>query len=218
MPNVLLLQRDHEASPHLAARIAASGKWTVVGTLHTVAQARQVMRLKRPEVLMTDLRVQDGEVLGLLDELREQPHIRLPHVLVTLVAHDDAVLLEALKVGAQGYWVHTSSTELLLETLNQLAMGQSVISPSIARALLAHFDRPARRFDSLTEAYNGLVLTQTEREVLQWLAQGYLVEEIATHWHDESNNDAHGLGCVVRRVLHKLQYEQRANRLSLLVV
>ncbi|HEY0817835.1 MAG TPA: response regulator transcription factor [Rhizobacter sp.] len=212
MPSVVLLQRDHEASPRLRALIDATETFWVHDEVHTVEQARRAMRQCTPDILVTDLRVQDGEVEPLLGELRRGARAQGPHVLVTMVSHDDALLLEALRAGADGYWVHTKTPDALISALEQLWRGESPISPTIARQLLSHFAKPSTpRFDTMTEALDPLVLTGVEQEILQWVAQGYLVDEIAQQWHAS----VHSVACGIRRVYHKLQFDQRASTLSL---
>jgi len=103
MPSLVLLQRDHEASPHLAALIAATPGFRVVGTVHTIDEARPLIARADPDILVTDLRVQDGPVDGLLGDLRQGGRATRPQVLVTLMSHDDMVLLQALRAGADGW-------------------------------------------------------------------------------------------------------------------
>ena len=134
-------------------------------------------------------------------------------MLATVLSHDDTLLLDALRAGADGYWVHARSTDTLIDTLQQLTRGESAISPTIAREVLSHFDAPAPRYDVATEAFDSLVLTPTEREILQWLARGYLMYEIARQWH----KSVHSIACRVRRVVHKLQFERGAQRLNLVM-
>ncbi len=212
MPSVLLLQRDHEASPHLAALIGASEHFWVLGATHTVAEARSVLSQSPPGVLVTDLKVQDGEVAPLLDALREVAGVRRPHVLVTMLAGDDTALVDALRGGADGYWLHTTPPEQLIEMLRLLCRGESAITPLIARRMLTHFDAlPAPRFDSATEAFDALLLTEFEREILQWLARGFLIDEIARQWQ----TGVHQIGSGIRQVVTKLQFTRRAGHLTL---
>jgi len=212
MPSVLLLQRDHEASPRLAALIASSGKFSVQDVVHTVAEARICLRRRQPDVLVTDLRVQDGEVGPLLDGLRDIAGRRRPHVLVTMLSGDDTALMAALSGGADGYWLHTSAPQLLLDALVTLCRGESRVTPPIAREMLAHFDaQPAPRFDSTTDAFDALVLTHFEREVLQWLSRGFLIDEIARQWHTGTQP----VGAGIRQAVTKLQFTRRASQLSL---
>ena len=212
MTSIVLLQRDHEASPRLRALIEASENFWVCGTVHTVEQARKLIRQGAPDILVTDMRVQDGEVQPLLTELRQGKGAPGPHVLVTMVAHDDTLLLEALRAGADGYWVHTKETEALISALEQVSRGESPISPTIARQVLSHFRRPERpASDTMTESLNPLVLTGVEEEILQWAAQGYLIDEIAQQWQAS----VHSVACGIRRVYHKLQFDRQASGLSL---
>jgi len=213
MPSLVLLQRDHEASPHLAALIAATPGFQVVGTVHTVDEARPLIARTDPDILVTDLRVQDGPVDGLLGDLRQGGRATRPQVLVTLMSHDDTVLLQALRAGADGYWVHANSHEALISGLQEVARGESPMTPTIARQVLSHFEAPPRHLlaDTMTEALNPLVLTGMERQILQWLAQGYLIDEIAQQWHAS----VHTVACGIRRVYQKLQFDIRANGLSL---
>jgi DNA-binding NarL/FixJ family response regulator len=212
MPSVVLLQRDHEASPRLRALIDASGKFQVIDAVHTVEQGRRLIGERgAPDILVTDMRVQDGDVHPLLAELRRGPRLPGPHVLVTMVAHDDALLLDALRSGADGYWVHTRTPDVLISALEQLWRGESPISPTIARQVLSHFRTPAQRHDAVTESFDGIVLTGVEQEILQWAAQGYLIDEIAQQWHAS----VHSVACGIRRVYQKLQFDRRARGLSL---
>lgn len=212
MPSIVLLQRDHEASPHLCALIDASADFWVSDSVHTVEDARKSIQRAAPDILVTDMRVQDGDVHPLLGELRRGPRPPMPHILVTMVAHDDALLLEALRTGADGYWVHTKSPEALITSLQQVWRGESPISPTIARQVLSHFRAPRSNLsDTMTEALNPLVLTGTEQEILQWAAKGYLIDEIAQQWQ----SSVHSVACGIRRVYHKLQFDLQANGLSL---
>ncbi len=212
MPSVVLLQRDHEASPRLRALIDRTDAFWVRDEVHTIDEARRAMRRGTPDILVTDLRVQDGEVLPFLGELRQGVRTPATHVLVTTVSHDDTVLLDALRAGADGYWVHSERPDALISALEQLWRGESPISPTIARQVLSYFRNVATsRTDAIAEALDPLVLTGVEQEILHWAAQGYLIDEIAQQWHAS----VHSVACGIRRVYHKLQFERRASMLSL---
>lgn len=212
MPSIVLLQRDHEASPRLQTLIDATDKFWVCGVAHTVEQARKLIHQGAPDILVTDMRVQDGDVQPLLTELRQATRSPGPHILVTMLAHDDNLLLEALRAGADGYWVHTKAPEALIGALEQVSRGESPISPTIARQVLSHFQMPAQpAFDRMTESLNPLVLTGTEQAILQWAAQGYLIDEIAQQWQ----SSVHTVACGIRSVYHKLQFDRQASGLSL---
>ncbi len=215
MPSIVLLQRDHEASPRLRALIDDTGRFRVVGMVHTADQARQFMRQRMPHILVTDMRVQDGDVRPLLSELKQAGGRAAPHILATLVAPDDAVLLEALRAGADGYWAHTSPSQALVTALEQVWRGGSPISPTIARQLLRHFcPEPGARADGVGATANPLLLSGAELELLQWVARGYLIDEVAARWQAS----AHSVACHIRNVYHKLQFDRRARSPSLTAI
>jgi DNA-binding NarL/FixJ family response regulator len=200
MPSsIVLLQRDHEASPHLRSLLDAAAALCVVGVAHTVVRARELIACAKPDVLVTDMWVQDGEVSALLKELHQHASPR-PHVLVTALAHDDAMLLSALRAGADGYWVHTSASELLVQTTQQLARGETVVSPMMARQILDGFGPPAPTSEDVCGNLN-----PREREILRWLAKGYLAEEVAHQWQTTLHSVASSVRQVVRKIQRDLQ-------------
>jgi DNA-binding NarL/FixJ family response regulator len=195
--SIILLQRDHEASPHLQALLNAERALRVAGITHTVAHARQLLKNYPPNLFITDMRVQDGEVAPLLRELQRQD-LPKPHVLVTTLSHDDAELLCALSSGADGYWAHTSSHEQLIACVKQLLRGESAVSPTIAREILNHLPLED---DALASRNQELTLTRREGEILRWVAKGYLLEEIAQQWQ----TNLHSVASSVRQVVRKIQ-------------
>jgi DNA-binding NarL/FixJ family response regulator len=200
MPSsIVLLQRDHEATPHLRAVLDEATGLCVVGVAHTVVRARGLIECAKPDILVTDMWVQDGEVAALLKELHQHARPR-PHVLVTALAHDDAMLLDALRAGADGYWVHTSASELLVHTTQQLARDETVVSPMMARQILDGFGPKTQT----TEEAPGN-LNPREREILRWLAKGYLAEEVAHQWQTTLHSVASSVRQVVRKIQRDLQ-------------
>jgi len=61
----------------------------------------------------------------------------------------------------------------------------------------------------MTEAFNSLVLTPPEEQVLHWVAQGYLVDEIAQQWRASVTASA----AEIRRVYQKLRFDLQATAL-----
>lgn len=211
MPTIVLLQRDKEASARLRAVIDASPPFSVLASTHTVKETRTLLTKVSPDILVSDLRVQDGEVSSFLFDVRHANRLVPPHVLVTMVSHDDVMLIKALRAGADSYWMHTSTPDALIATLKKVMLGESPISPTIARHVLSHFEfnTPSIFGNSNTLSFMGL--TASEREMLQWAAQGYLIDEIASQWQDS----VHSVACRVRHVYRKLQLDLQGHHLRL---
>jgi NarL family two-component system response regulator LiaR len=112
---------------------------------------------------------QDGiEAIGEIKA--EDPDARI--LVVTGFAEDDEVLA-AIRAGAQGYLLKDSSTQTLLQAINDVNRGESSLHPAVASKLIQELNRPSR----LPPAEEPL--TEREAEVLSLVARGLANQEIA---------------------------------------
>ena len=99
---------------------------------------------------------------------------KLPHVkLIYLTMNEDAdIAAEAFKLGASGYLLKRSAASELLAAIREVMQGRSYVTPLVTEGLVGALmtDRkegPARE------------LTNRQREVLQLLAEGRSMKEVA---------------------------------------
>jgi DNA-binding NarL/FixJ family response regulator len=78
-----------------------------------------------------------------------------------------------LRAGAAAYLLKTSPAAELLQAIRDAMRGVSYVSPQIGRAMEERFIRDPRALDRPTQ------LTSRQREVLQMLAEGRSMKEIA---------------------------------------
>jgi DNA-binding NarL/FixJ family response regulator len=125
---------------------------------------------------------------------------RWPHVQVMIctVHEDDEKIFNALRAGATGYLLKRSSVEQVIEALGQLLDGGSPMSPGIARRVVCSF---APQPDGEPEAQ----LTAREQEVLDLLATGRRVKDIAAHLFVSHNT----VRTHIRHIYEKLQVQGR---------
>jgi DNA-binding NarL/FixJ family response regulator len=112
----------------------------------------------------------DVVVLDAARELkRKSPHIKL----VFLTMETDAyIAAEAFRAGAAAYLLKTSRPTELLQAVHDAVRGISYVTPQIGRAIENMFIRDPR-------AQAPKQLTSRQREVLQMLAEGRSMKEIA---------------------------------------
>lgn len=79
-------------------------------------------------------------------------------------------LFNALKAGASGYLLKSSSPDVLYDAVRDVMMGGALFSSHIARQVVRHF-RGVGEAASLKER-----LTPREKEVIELLAAGYLLK------------------------------------------
>ena len=98
-------------------------------------------------------------------------------VLIFTIFDEEDKVLEAVKAGASGYLLKGAPAEKIVEAIQEVKAGGTVIQPSLARRLLQHFRVPeSRRRRRRRPAPRGRrePLTEREIEILRLIAQGHL--------------------------------------------
>jgi DNA-binding NarL/FixJ family response regulator len=203
MRNVLLLHGVATVGLSLSAVIAAAPGLHVQASTTSVAQAREALVRRTPDLLVADLLQPGGNLMALLQGLPAGGSEGRPQVLVLSASVDDPRLLEALRHGADGYFV-PARPELLIAAIEQVLRGESTMTPQIARDVMAHFDSHAHG--------SPLRLNESDRRLLQWTAEGFLVNEVARGLL----LDAPAVALRMRQIYRMLQFDVRAQRLALL--
>lgn len=158
----------------LSVLIADTPDIEVVGEAESGAQAVQVARDVRPDVVVMDIRMpgMDGiEATRMITAAGVEPRV----VILTTFDEDDYVY-GALRAGASGFLVKDMALDDILTAVRVVASGEALIAPAVTRRLIAQFAaprapaRPVRQLDGITAR---------EREVLALIRQGMTNGEIA---------------------------------------
>ncbi|HEU5001381.1 MAG TPA: response regulator transcription factor [Actinomycetota bacterium] len=155
----------------LRADFAASGVAVLVAEAGDGGEAIEKAREAMPEVVIMDLNL---PVVSGIEATRrivaESPHVR---VLVLSASPDEQDVLEAVKAGASGYLLKSSTSAEVIDALRRVRLGEPVFTPSLAGLVLGEFRRMA------TKDPNEPKITDREQEVLRLVAKGYTYREIA---------------------------------------
>lgn len=88
--------------------------------------------------------------------------------------------MRSIEAGAAGYLLKDSSPSKMCDEIRSLANGGSPISPIIARQVLARFrNTPTAPASPSQAADETSLLSQREKEVLDYITKGFTVHEIA---------------------------------------
>jgi DNA-binding NarL/FixJ family response regulator len=208
MASIVLLQNDPRVGEGLRKAIGAEAGLRVSGVTADLAQARLHLERGGVDLLVADLRIGNQRLIELLRERREPAPAGRPLVLVIAMSADDPHLMQALRHGADGYFIHGNPVQALARVIRQVLAGESPMSPPIARRLQTHF-RPLGNRDPASSATPAQGLTDAERRMLERVGQGYLPHEIAR----EMQTSEHSLGLRSRSLYRKLQLDMQAGAL-----
>lgn len=167
----------------------------VVGEASDADEAIAVIRATEPDLVVCDLDMPGGGGIKVARTCGES--IRIVMLTVSEAERD---LLDAVAAGAVGYLVKSTPGPELRDALRRAAAGEPVFSPALAALVLGEFRRLSQG-SSPTE-----VLTEREREVLQFVARGHTYKDIGAElFIADKTVENH-----VRNILQKLHLNRKA--------
>ena len=130
--------------------------------LEGIKRAKQL----KPDVVLLDLHMPGTSGLEALRMLTEE--VPETQVAMLTVSEDAEDLLETLRAGARGYLLKYIDTEFLLESIQRVARGESVMSPQIARKLADSLRIQPKYYIAVAEVSPDR-LSSREREIIAML-------------------------------------------------
>jgi DNA-binding NarL/FixJ family response regulator len=174
--SVLIVEDEPIIRAYFAASVRAHESLRVVAEAATLAQGFAALKQHRPQVVLVDLGLPDGDGLRLIRAASAQDPP--PDVMVISAFSDEKSVLAAVEAGAAGYLLKDGSDTDIADSIVRLVAGDSPISPAIAAHLIRRL-RPKPDPATQREARGPpAVLTEREMEVLQLVAKGLSYEEI----------------------------------------
>ncbi|MGG6296327.1 response regulator [Leptolyngbya sp. AN02str] len=156
----------------------AAAQFEVVGEAVTAEQALHLVKLHHPMLVLLDMELVQSDGITVLTELQGMPNS--PKILALSVHREDEWVFRAMQAGAQGYLCKDHVADQLVDAIMTILRDEVYLSPAIAASFFRLFHFYAGQ--SL-QACRSIHLTDREREVLHWLAQGASNDAIAQHLH-----------------------------------
>jgi DNA-binding NarL/FixJ family response regulator len=154
----------------------APGDIEVVGDAADGASAVELARKLRPDVVLMDIRMPGLDGLEATRRIATDPLLANVRVVILTTFALDEYLFDALRYGASGFLVKDTEPDDLATAVRVVSQGDSLISPSMTRKLVAEFAKRAKEPRPSSELK---ALTEREREVMALVAGGLANDEIA---------------------------------------
>ena len=144
----------------------------IVGDVGTMEAAIEESKRLRPDVVLMDVRLPDGSGIDACREIRTMcPETQV--LFLTSFADDDAMLATVL-AGAAGFLLKQADEHGVIQAVETVAKGQSIVDPAVTHALLQRM----RSFSSQTTANPSGALSPQEECVMTLVVQGKTNKEI----------------------------------------
>ncbi len=195
MSTRLVIADDHALIRQgLRHALAADESVDIVGEAGSAAETELVVDRERPDVVLVDVMLGDGNGLDLARTLRD----RYPALgIVILTMHgDDEHLFKALDNGASAFVLKSASSDEVLSAIKHARIAPtSFAAADLAGAMRRRMEKPK------------LTLTERETEVLDLLKEGLSVSAVAKRLYiSESTAKTH-----IAKLYSKLDATNRAH-------
>ncbi len=152
----------------------------VIGVAENGRQAIELITKLNPDVVLMDVSMPELNGIDATRQLmKEFPTLR---ILALSTYSDHRYVSEMLHAGAAGYILKDGVFDELLFAIRSIQRGQSYLSPPIAHLVLSDYRQGTTKSNiniAKSEDAKKTILTKREREVLQLLAEGHTMKDIA---------------------------------------
>jgi DNA-binding NarL/FixJ family response regulator len=210
MSRIVLVAREPSPASPWRNELVSIGSHEIVAATSAARAVRALVEQHRPDVVVCELRLDDGTAMAMIQWLALQPQ----RPLIVAVAQDefDPLLFEALRGGADNLCLSGDAPGALATCVGQTLRGETTLTPPIARALFDHFERcHAQLGRTVDDEQSPLQLETPQRELLMKLAVGYRLEQLA----QAQQVTPRALGQRLRTIVRKMQWDLRAGSLAL---
>lgn len=182
--------------------IGGSAGFTCDHAFENGTEALSKLPSLKPDVVLMDINMPGVNGIECVRQLKDQ----MPgtQFMMCTVYDDDDNIFEALAAGATGYLLKRTSPAQILEAIRDLHAGGSPMSSEIARRVVASMQKKNKPSSAVE------ILTEREKEILNFLSKGYLYKEIASElFISKETVKKH-----IHNIYEKLQVQTRTEALN----
>ena len=202
MISVSIVDDETSLRQSIATFIDGSPGFRCVSAYGNAEAALQGLPADRPDVVLMDIHMAGMNGIECVQRLKAlRPELQ---ILMLTVYEDTDQIFKALAAGASGYLLKRVPPSKLLEAIGEVQAGGSPMSSSIARKVVASFQKagPATDQDAL--------LSPREQMVLDCLSKGLTYKQIS----DQMGISVTTIRTYLRRIYEKLHVRSRSEAVA----
>ncbi|MGB4247372.1 MAG: response regulator transcription factor [Pseudohongiellaceae bacterium] len=197
----------------ICSLLELSNNITVVGQVDDGSEVVDGIRRYQPDVLLLDIRMPKMNGIDALRAMRRED-LMVPCIILTTF-DDHQLVMEGLQAGARGYLLKDVSLESLVNAIESVHGGGTLVQPAITERILRGLSSIAQQEENEEEAE---ALSRKELEVLRMMAGGYSNKEISLAIHKSEGTVKNQVSSILAKlhVRDRTQAVLRAINLGLL--
>jgi len=202
MISVSIVDDEKELRESIATFINGSPGFRCVSAYSNAKAALEGLPTEKPDVVLMDINMAGMTGIECVERLKTQ----IPEVQVVMltVYEDTDQIFRALAAGASGYLLKRLTPTKLLQAIREVHAGGSPMSASIARKVVASFQKSGTNDDKQVH------LSPREQAVLDYLAKGLTYKAIA----DQLGISIDTIRTYLRRIYEKLHVQSRTEAVA----
>lgn len=200
---IVLVDDDALVRAGLGLILGGSPDLEVVAEASDGADALEVVRQHRPDVVLMDIRMPRKDGIAATEEILARPDA--PRVIVLTTFDSDDLVLKALQAGASGFLLKDTPPARMVEAIRAVDAGETTLSPSVISQVVGLATKSADDGRSEMALKQLDALTEREREVAVAIGQGKSNAEIA----GELYMSIATVKAYVTRIFYKLGVDNR---------
>lgn len=201
---IAIIEDQDEIRDMLTILISGSEGFECVASYANAEDAIAGIPALKPDVVLVDIHLPGQSGIACITQLK--PLCPDTQFMIRTSLEDTDTIFEALKAGANGYIVKSTSPSKLLDAIVDVYHGGSPMSSQIARKVVGSFQKT----DSSNNKTEVAVLSKRENEILHLLSKGLRYKEIA----DQLFLSTETIRTHIRNIYEKLQVNSRTDALN----
>lgn len=190
---VAIVEDDKEIRESLSLIIDSTPGYVCKLIFANAEDAVAQLRQEDPDVVLMDVELPGMSGIQAVAKLK--PILTETDFIMLTVRDDDSTVFDAICAGATGYLLKNTPPNRLLQAIDEVKVGGSPMSRSIARKVLASFQKPEPN-----------PLSERETEILRKLCEGQNYRVIA----EELFVSGHTVRTHIKNIYKKLHVSSRA--------